>query len=432
MPSEDGKDAGAEATGTDAYRLMYVGPSSFQIEERIGARLERLGEEGFEVHVLAGADGGFGALAERGIEGRPIPVGEGAAEVPALVGAFFIVQAYFIEKNPVLVHAEGGALAWLGAYAAHRVGTPAVFATRHAHRLEDEPVTLGDTRARLWAPGLVERLEERLGESLEMPLRRGSLAMARHLGHNVDGYLVSNERDYAYLGDREIVPPGKLEMIIGGDGVDLERFNPEADEFPSVAEARGLLEVPDDWDRVLGYRGALRADRGSTDLLAALDAVLEQHPGVGWLVSLEAPVDEGMMRRLERRAESGRVRVIAGNAGDEAPVFYRCLDLLVWPNWASSEAREPMEAAAMKVPTVAWRRPTTESVVSDGHTGRLVEAGQRESFLKTVVGLAGDPKRLRDFGVRARSRAGERFDRRDVDEQILKLYDLVLSAKLDG
>ncbi|GEM_PF-2008020 len=422
MPSTE-----SEFDDESTYCLMYVGRSTFQIDQTCGNRLERLGDEGFDVHVLAAEDGGRDALEERGIDVRPLPITHGPGRVASLAASFVIMQSYFIEHEPLLVHGTGGVLAWVTAVAADRVDTPGIFATVEDHVWDPEGLDLGETRARLWAPGRIQELEESLGEFLSGTMERGVAAMYRSLGELCDKYLVSNESDYRQLRERDLVPAPKLEYQAGGDGVDLDSFDPESDEFPSVDEAREELGVPEDWDRVLGYRGPIRADRDGLGLLDIIDAVASARPGVGWFISPERRADEGMVERLRRRAERGQLRVVPAK---DRPRYFRTLDLYVEPRRRPGHSPQVKEAAAMSVPSVATRTPATAEAIEDGETGWLVDTASSDAVADQVVRISGAPKMLKNAGIRARARARERFNARYIDEQILRLYDSVLSERL--
>lgn len=413
----------------DAYRLMYVGRSSAQIARDFGDRLEELVSTGFEVHVLAGPDGGLAELQDRGMVVRSLPVAD-RWNLPGLVGAFFLIQAHFIENQPMLVHGYDGPVSWLAALAANRVHTPVVFATMEGHTMRAGQVDweVGAVDARLSVPRLVERLEAQLGSLIEPGLEAGYEFLYRHTADLVDRYLVTTEREFDYLEQADWMPAGKLEIIIGGRGVDVDRFNPDAEEVPGPAQAREQLGAREDWRHLVGYAGPLRADRGGLTLLRMIDR-LASRGNVGWLVAPVGDTSEAFVERLKHRQRDGDLRIVDG-ADD--PAYYRALDLVVHPRLDRRVSAELMKAQAMSVPVLAWNTATASSVVANGQTGRLVEPGDEKEFTRTLRGLLDDPKRLGDFGVRARSRSTQRFDRQHVDGQVLRMYDTVLEQRLES
>jgi len=429
LQREQPDDGGSDG---DVYHLVYVGRSSWRIERDYGDRLEELVREGFDVHVLAAADGGFAALAERGIHGRDIPVAR-SGNVAGLVGAFFIVQAYLIEHQPLLVHGYDGPVAWLAALAADRVDTPAIFATIEGHPAGGRgrrPWEVGPVDLRLTFPGLVETLESQLGRPVGSAVEAGARAMSRGLAERVDRYLVTTEREFDMLEQTDWMPGHKLEIVVGGRGIDVDRFHVEHDQVRSVDEARRELQIPADWRHVVGYAGPLRPDRGGLDSLRVLDRT-GGHGDIGWAIApAGGAVNPAFRARLESRIDRGDDIVLVDGA--DRPALYRALDLVASPRVDASVSPELMRAQAMSVPAVAFDSAASAAVVANGHTGRLVAPGDIDQFTRVLRGLLDDPKRMRDFGVRARSRATSRFDRQQVDGQVMRIYDTILEQQLES
>lgn len=411
------------------YRLMYVGRSSFQIERDYGRRLSRLIREGFEVHVLAGDDGGFAALDARGVVCKPIPV-ERKLNVAGLLGAYFIVQAYFIEEKPVLVHAFDDVLAWLGAYAAHRAHVDAVIATVGQHAFVDHPVRLEVNTPLPIPPEFFEGVQTFVNRVADVPLRKGLLRAYALLGEVVDKYFVTNEHDFQALQDLELVAADKLEMIIGGDGVDLDRLAVDEDDGPTVLEARRELGLPEHWRHVLGYVGPFSLPRGATDLLECIDRLGETHPSAGWLINIEGEVSELLLRRLERLEK--KRRVVIRRRTDDLALVYRALDAFVMPSYRQSSPSRLMEAAACGVGAITYNLPATQSAVEQGQTGELISPGDHAALVASLRRALDDPSRLENYGLRARTRAARRFNRQHVEDQVFRIYDTVLEVKLHG
>ncbi|MBA2661221.1 MAG: glycosyltransferase [Bradymonadaceae bacterium] len=175
------------------YPLMYVAQSSRRVASRHGLLLKRLQNEGFDVHVLAADDGGFEELERYGIVGRPLPVAL-RANVAGLLGAYFIMQAYFLEKRPVLVHVFDQPLAWPAAFAARQADAAAVVATVDRHSM----LALTDLAA----------IEGLLAQVYGL------------LGRLVDRYIVTNAQDLELARGLGIVETDKLELVDGDDAVE--------------------------------------------------------------------------------------------------------------------------------------------------------------------------------------------------------------------
>lgn len=419
------EDLGRQSAAEGAHGALFVARSSRRVEEEYGGRLERMAQEGFDVTVLAGADGGLAKLAARGVETSPIPV-TSRLNVPGLVGAFFIVQAEIIEQRPILVHGFGAAVGWLTAFAADRVDVPAVLVSLDAPPTDDGWARDWAVPGRMLAPRVFERLEGPIVEQIDRVERSGVAALYERLGRRVDRVLVSSEGALEYLADATPIPRSKFELVVGGRGVDVDRFDPESLDSPD--DIRQRLGLPDAWRHVVGYAGPLQPDRGTADLIDAIDLVDSRRGGVGWLLVSEASPAGEVERRLSRLRDRGRVRLL----DDDDPRFYRALDLFAFPRAARSVPLSVMRAQAMAIPALAYASAATETVVAEGQTGHLIPVEERDELGRAIDELLDRPRRLRDYGVRARSRATGRFDRRHVDEQVLRLYDRLLERKLEG
>ncbi len=414
--------------GNDAYRVVYLARSADEVVRRHLGRLCRLRDEGFDVHVLAGDGAGLRRLEEEHISVQPIPV-RSTYNAAALIGAYFIIQAYLIEHRPVLVHSFGHRLAWIGTFAARHTDVPAVFTTLEYHWLEEDPFhfPLGPI-ALLGVPETVKRAERGLNALLGAPYRRSMRGAYRWLGEQVDRYIVTAEFDFQLLQDMELIPREKLEIAIGGAGVDLEEYTLSEQGDPDRQKARQTLGLPPHWRQVVGWVGPVSRRHGADDLVAGIEALRRTHPTVGWLVVPRERLADGQRRRLERLERSGFVRVVTDRTANAE--LYRAMDLLAWFGRVSTPHDAIAEAAAMAVPTAGYDTPGARSIIEVGQTGHLVFEGHRRELVATIGKLLNDPNHLRELGWRARSRTQLRFSRRAVDEQILRLYDRVLDAEL--
>ncbi len=84
-------------------------------------------------------------------------------------------------------------------------------------------------------------------------------------------------------------------------------------------------------------------------------------------------------------------------------------DLLVLTSKTEGFPGVVLEAAAARVPTVAYGVGGTDETLVDGETGVLVTPGNHEEFVAAVVELAGDPARRAAMGDAARRRVQEQF-----------------------
>lgn len=326
------------------HPLVYVVPNADTLLEQCRSRLERLRTEGFAVCVAAPHSAGLDEFAREGFETRPLP-GKDRWNIPGRLGAYPILQAQFLEDRPTLVHGIGAPWAWLAAYAAHRAAVPATLATVERH--EFGPVHLG---------------------------------AYRRLASWVDRYLVHHEADLEALLSRDIVSSSKIELLLGGRGIDVAAF--KADQVEPAPRPTGRVVI---------------ATRTGPHLRPLQQSVARRHPSVGWI---DSPLPMS------------------------APLL-AAADIFLSADETDVTGVDLMAAAAMGIPVISVPSPAARSVVVDFETGRI--AGSAVQLSTLVDEVVGDPKRRADMGIRARARAEQRFDRHQIDEQLLRIYDRLLT-----
>ncbi|MFB6263768.1 MAG: glycosyltransferase, partial [Bradymonadaceae bacterium] len=352
----------------------------------------------------------------------------GSANVPAATGAFFIVQGEIIESEPVLVHGFGDVVAWMAAVAGHRARVPAVFASP-APGFFGAGARIGAWASRLSAPGLVDTLDDRLAAWTEGPARALRAAIAGQLADVTDVCLTPSERDRDALLEGGAAE-GAVELVAPRGGVDLDRFDPEAEGVPGRDEARRRLRIPERWRLVAGYAGELRPDRGGAALVRSIEEVARRHPGVGWVLLPDRGEGLASVVESELAAQIRRGRLVVADPDTPRRLVHRATDLYVDPGEGEDVPRAVLEAAAMETAVAAHRGGAMEMVVRDGQTGRLVDRDAGEDLADVVESMVSAPGRLEDYGIRGRVRCRERFDRRDAEVAVLELYDRVLESKL--
>lgn len=380
------------------HHAMIVAERARVVARHYSDRILRLIDEGFVVHVAAGDDGGFGEL-PAGVLARPLPT-----SVAALPGAYVLLQAHIIEHAPLLVHGIGTPWAWLAALAARSAQTPAVFATVE-HHLVGEGAEL---------PGVVELLR-----SAGLPTDVVGERAYQWLAARVDRYLTTTEDDLR-LADAW-TPGQKLDLVVGGRGADVQALNPYDSTLEPVEDLRSRLSSGASrlWVGTIVDEEGIDGLEGLAELSRRLVAA---RPDASFFVGLD-PLGPPELARRARAIDAPWSVVDVTEPID----FLRSLDAFVATRSADPYGGAAMLAAAASLPIVAESSRALREVVLDRETGRLVDFDGLETAL---VELLDDPAARRRWGVRARTRAVERFDRRQVDDQMLRLYDNVLRGKM--
>lgn len=382
--------------------MLYVASSTSVVLHFFMARLRAAQERGFEVTVACPDDGGVERLLAAGFKHLRIPTGRTASPVTAAV-TWLLLTTWCIERKPVLVHSHTTTVHLPSALAARASEVPICVATIHGH----------------YHTGLEQLMAPWMG-ALVKPL---SEAYYRVIAQLVDAYLVINESEAEVVSD--FVEADKLHLIRGGVGVDTGQFHGQS----ARREAQRRLRL-DSSKRWVGFVGRL-LDHKARDLLAALDDLQRQEPGVGVLIVALGEGDPEIEVALAARVAQGRAVVLIRDRHPvEMPLIYQALDVLWLPSRREGASTVLMEAAAMRVPVVAYDIAGTRDIVSDKVTGRLCPVGRVEAFVAATRELLRSAQRRRELGSAARAQAEGRFDRQAVQDQVFTLYDALVDKCL--
>lgn len=241
-----------------------------------------------------------------------------------------------------------------------------------------------------------------------------------------DGIVVTTA-DYAassFLGPKLTSLQPRLAII--PPGVDLNHLTPDGES--------------ESWRRRLGLNGRplifflSRLDRAHyfKGLHVLFEALLAL-PGTGLIVGGDGSLRATYEAQAAALGLRPRVR-FAGEIPDEMlPAYYRAADVVVLPSVDRTEAfgLVLLEAMACGKPVVASRLPGVRTLVQEGRNGYLVEPGNAVDLADKIKRCLADGPAL---GLYGRQAAEARYGWPVIAEQLLRLYDEVLSRRqqVDG
>ncbi|HIE21599.1 MAG TPA: glycosyltransferase family 1 protein, partial [Acidimicrobiia bacterium] len=137
------------------------------------------------------------------------------------------------------------------------------------HTHNPKPGVYGRILGRLVGVPIVVNTVHGLYASPESPMLKRAFVYALEglASRFSDAELVQNPEDLELLGRLGITPRSKLRLL--GNGVDLERFNPDRARESREAKRAALGLEPD--DVVVGFVGRLVAEKGLPELIEAAD-----------------------------------------------------------------------------------------------------------------------------------------------------------------
>jgi glycosyltransferase involved in cell wall biosynthesis len=292
------------------------------------------------------------------------------------------------------------------------------------HTHNPKPGLYGRAAARAaGVPGVVNTVHGLYASPEDRASRRAVVYALERAASTCSGAeLVQNPEDLQVL-TRLGVPSRKLVLL--GNGIDLERFRPAADE-DGRRRARAVLGVNVE-AVVVGTVGRLVRQKGLPELFAAAERLRSTHPDVVFVVVGGSDPDKADAISSEELAAAGRRgRIVFTGSRDDMEDVYRGFDLFVLPSHREGFPRSAMEAAATGLPVIATDIRGCRQVVSHGKTGLLVPLRDPVRLASAIEELVVDSALRRRMGTAGRSKAEGEFDDRAVVSKTLEAYERVL------
>lgn len=197
--------------------------------------------------------------------------------------------------------------------------------------------------------------------------------------------------------------PARVHVTYGG----VTSFDGAPETKSAAKRAFGLADKS-----VIGFVGAM-TDRKNPGYLLEVFADLHRLDPSRHLVFIGADATGEVVERLRARTdELGLAHAVtfAGRVDSlEKAVWYRAMDLFVFPSLLEGFGLAVVEAMAAGVPAVVSNRGSLPEVVDDGVTGLVCDVMDRPGFVRRVHDLLADPDRLRAMGALAARTVVARF-----------------------
>lgn len=210
-------------------------------------------------------------------------------------------------------------------------------------------------------------------------------------------------------------------ILVVPDAVDPEEIRDSARQ-----DIRSLLGLPEN-GQVAVSLGALTREKDQATLIDAAALLVQDLPGLHWVIVGEGPLRELLQRRIEQRGLAGRVRLI-GQLPDPH-VALRGADVFVLSSTSEGLGSSVLAALALKVPVVATRVGGIPELLGTG-AGVLVPPGNPLDFAAAVRRVLSDPVIRRDQS-RAAGQQLQRCSVSAVADQVLEVYRSCVHT-LDG
>lgn len=219
-------------------------------------------------------------------------------------------------------------------------------------------------------------------------------------------------------------PRPRLATVL--DAVDTERFSPAAVSEPERQALRRLFGIPEE-ARIVVYLGLLAPYQGSDLLLESARTVLRRDPNTFFLV-MGFPGNERYRLMAEamdlghRMSFPGRIPYL------EAHRYLSLGHVAVAPKMSLTEGNGKLyNYMSMGLPVVAFDAPANREIL--GSLGIYARHGDAEDLADKLIWALGQPEQGLARGIRLRERAIQHLSWRTRVDELLAVYDRLLSGR---
>jgi phosphatidylinositol alpha 1,6-mannosyltransferase len=242
------------------------------------------------------------------------------------------------------------------------------------------------------------------------------LAVLRRFYRRCDAIFAPSDSMAQLLRDQRM----NYDVGIWTRGIDREIFNPDRRDMAW----RRSLEIADEVP-VIGFVGRLVMEKGLDVFSDTIDRLTRRQVRHKVLVVGEGPARDWFEKRLPDACFVGLQQ------GPDLGRAVASMDMLFNPSVTETFGNVTLEAMAAGLPVVAARATGSESLVTDGVTGRLIRPGACDLFCEALSFFCKD-ERARKAAGRAGCEASKRFGWDEVNQELVDAYLRVIRQHNGG
>ncbi len=212
-----------------------------------------------------------------------------------------------------------------------------------------------------------------------------------------------------------------LEVLHHGNinGIDTNHFSVEACE-EQRQDMRSQMKIGDEFTFV--FIGRIVKDKGMDELAEAMTRLRREGRRcklilVGWFEKEGQTISEEH-ENFFRNNDSIRY---VGYRKDVRP-YLLAADALVFPSYREGFPRVVLEAGAMGLASIVTDINGCNEIIVDGENGIIIPPRNTEALYEAMLRFVDHPDDVAHMASQARARIQERYERSDVHEAILKMY----------
>lgn len=219
--------------------------------------------------------------------------------------------------------------------------------------------------------------------------------------------------------------PG-IQTIVGSgscNGIDTDLFDPDKLIPEEVVELKRSLNLSNN-DFVIGFCGRLVKDKGVEELIRGYELLCEHYPErKAKLLVIGSPENrDSIDKELYKKISNTTDIIFTGHVEHKKmPYYYSLMNILVFPSHRDGLGLAPLEAQAMKIPSLVSDVTGCRETIIPGETGEYI-ALTGES-IENKVSVFFDSDVAKSYGEKGRAFVIRNFDHKAFLGQIFNLIE---------
>jgi phosphatidylinositol alpha 1,6-mannosyltransferase len=242
------------------------------------------------------------------------------------------------------------------------------------------------------------------------------LAILRRFYRRCDAIFAPSDSMAQLLRDQRM----NYDVGIWTRGIDREIFNPGRRDMVW----RRSLGIEDDVP-VVGFTGRLVMEKGLDVFSDTVDRLARRQVRHKVLIVGDGPARDWFEKRLPDAVFAGY------QTGSDLGRAVASMDMLFNPSVTETFGNVTLEAMAAGLPVVAARATGSESLVSDGVTGRLVRPGAIHIFCEALARYCTDAEARREAG-QAGFEVSQHYGWDEVNQELVDAYIRIIRQHYGG
>lgn len=386
-------------TKSSVIKVAIVTAVSSTIEKLLLAQVKSAQQAGFEVHAICTQDPHFEKLKEDGLKMHPVTIKRKISPFSDLV-ALWRMFLYLRKERIDIVHTHTPKVSLLGQLAAKMAGVPVIINTVHGFYFHDNMNSLA---------------------------KRFYVLMEKIAAKCSDYILSQNPEDIETAIKLGICPKEKIGYL--GNGIDLNKFNPDNFDYEFRKKKREEIGIPED-AIVISIIGRLVREKGYLELFQAVRELIQKHHNL-WLMIIgpEEPEksDKISIDTFKNYGIESCTKYLGSR--DDIPELLSICDIYTLPSWREGFPRSAIEAAAMGLPIVTTDIRGCRQVVDNRKNGLLVPVRNVHELRDALWKFIENPEMRKRYGSAGFKKAQKEFNEEHVCQKVLEIYQYFLSKK---